>query len=333
MTSETADVSHSRFQVLALSGGGYRGLYTACVLADLEAHFRTPAATHFELLAGTSVGGILALALAFEIPAAKIVELFEQHGAEIFRRRARFGYFESLYSSKPLRDLLSKSDLFGDRRLRDCLHPLIIPAINFTTGKPVLFKTDHHSTFRQNLDLTAVDVALATSAAPMYFPRHVFQSNQYVDGGLFANAPGFLAVHEAEFFFRRRIEDVHVMAVGTMSAKYTLDPRKNKRGGMRSWGGRNPVNTSKQLFGLAISTQETLVDYMLQQRLGNRYCHVDDDLKDEQARAVGLDTATAEATEVLLGSAHERAKWVLGDDGCRSFFLHQAATPTFFHRT
>ncbi|MDE3109591.1 MAG: patatin-like phospholipase family protein [Acidobacteriota bacterium] len=333
MVTPENEASHQRFQVLALSGGGYRGLYTAQILADLEAHFKTPAATHFELLAGTSVGGILALALALEIPASKIVELFEKHGAEIFKRRARWAYFKSNYSSASLRELLEQPDLFGQRRLRDCLHPLIVPAINFTAGKPVLFKTDHHPSFVQNLDLRAVDVALATSAAPIYFPRHIFQSNQYVDGGLFANAPGILALHEAEFFFRRRADDVHLMAVGTMSAKYTVDPRKDHHGGARSWGGWNPINTSKQLFGLAISTQETLVDFMLQQRLGDRYCHVDDDLKDEQARAVGLDTATAAATEVLVGSAHERAKWVLGNEACRKFFSHPAAAPTFFHRS
>lgn len=331
---ENDDSHQQRFQVLALSGGGYRGLYTARILAELETHFRSPAATHFELLSGTSIGGILALALAFEIPASKVVDLFEQHGPEIFKRRVSvLGYFRSNYSSDKLRELLEQPDLFGDRRLRDCLHPLIVPAINFTTGKPVLFKTDHHINFRQDLNLRAVDVALATSAAPTYFPRHIFESSQYVDGGLFANAPGLLALHEAEFFFRRRVDDIHVMAVGTMSAKYTVDPRKDRRGGMTSWGGWNPGNTPKQLFGLAISTQETLVDSMLRQRLGGRYCHVDDDLKDEQARAVGLDTTTAAATEVLIGSARERAKWVLGDAGSCEFFAHQAAAPVFFNRS
>lgn len=327
------DASPTRFQALALSGGGYRGLYTAQVLADIEEHFGTPAGLHFDLLAGTSVGGILALALAYEIPAVRIVELFEEHGEEIFEKRAWISARSSTYSSEPLRKLLSKPELFGDRTLGECQHPIIVPAINFTTGKPVVFKTDHHPNFRVDHKLKAVDVALATSAAPLYFPRHVMQSSQYVDGGLFANAPGLLALHEAEIFFQRPLGQIHLMAVGTMSAKFTVDPRKNRNGGWTSWGGANPADTAKQLFGLAISTQESLVDFMLRQRLGASYCHLDDDLTDEQARAVGLDKATPAATEVLVGNAHERAKRTLGDEVCRAFFSHTAAAPVFFHRS
>lgn len=331
-TVSNSDDSPTRFQALALSGGGFRGLYTARILADFEEHFGNPIASHFDLLAGTSVGGILALALAYEIPAIRIVELFERHGSEIFKQRA-LGVLASKYSSDPLRDLLTEPELFGQRTLGDCLHPVIIPAINFTAGKPVLFKTDHHQSLRRDFKLRAVDVALATSAAPTYFPRHIFESNQYVDGGLFANAPGLLALQEAEIYLGRNANSVHLMAVGTMSAKFTVDPRRSRAGGITSWGGWNPIKTSEQLFGLAISAQETLANFMLQQRLGDRYCHVDDDLKDEQARAVGLDTATAAATEVLIGSAHERAKWVLGDSISCEFFSHHAATPVFFNRS
>lgn len=326
-----SEASPTRFQALALSGGGYRGLYTARLLADVEAHFDTPIGSHFELLAGTSIGGILAIALALEIPAARVVELFEKHGGEIFKKRSHLGVFQSTYSSEPLRKLLSRAELFGDRTLGDCRHPLIVPAINFTTGKPVVFKTAHQSSLHVDHRLKAVDVALATSAAPTYFPRHVFRSNQYVDGGLFANAPGLLALHEAEIFFRQSISQIHLMAIGTMSAKFTVDPRRSRRGGWTSWGGINPVNTPKQLFGLAISTQETLVDHMLCQRLGAAYCHLDDDLTDEQARAVGLDNTTVAATEVLIGSAHERAKYMLGNQTCSEFFSHKAAAPVFFH--
>ena len=322
-------MSGSTFQVLALSGGGYRGLYTAQVLADVEKTVGGSIATRFDLLAGTSVGGILALALAFEIPAARIVELFQEHGAEIFARRSRVGLTKSNYPSDPLRALLSARDLFGDRTLADCRHPLLVPTINFTTGKPQLFKTAHHPSFQSDRHHRAVDVALATSAAPMYFPRHVFNSCQYVDGGLYANAPGQLALHEAEYFFKAPLEQIRLLAVGTMSAAFTVNPDRSVEGGMTSWGGWNPVNTPKQLFGLAISVQETAVHYMLGHRLGDRYYHVDSDLKDEQARAVGLDTATPAATAVLVGSAHERAKWALGDDKFLAFLKHEPPQAVF----
>ena len=320
----------AHFQALALSGGGFRGLYTAQLLADLEQHLGAPAATRFDLIAGTSIGGILALALACEIPAANIASLFRDHGAEIFRRRSWPGYFKSKYSSTPLQSLLADSSLFGERQLGECRHPVLVPAINYTTGKPVVFKTSHHPSFQTDKHFRLVDVALSTSAAPTYFPRHVFNNCQYVDGGLFANAPGLLALHEAEFFFGRPTERVHVLSVGTMSAKATVDPRKNRNGGMTSWGGINPVDTPGQLFGLTLSAQEALVDFMLKHRLGERYIQLDDDLTDARARAVALDKATPAAIEVLTGSAHERAKWAIGDDRVRALLVRSANPPTFY---
>lgn len=320
----------THFQALALSGGGFRGLYTAQLLADLERHLGEPAATRFDLIAGTSIGGILALALACEIPAARIVSLFQDHGAEIFRRRSWFGYFKSKYASTPLQSLLADSSLFGERQLGECRHPVLVPAINYTTGKPVVFKTAHHRNFQTDKHFRLVDVALATSAAPTYFPRHVFNNCQYVDGGLFANAPGMLALHEAEFFFGRSPDRVHLLSVGTMSTKATVDPRKNRNGGMTSWGGINPVDTPGQLFGLTLSAQESLVHFMLTHRLGDRYIQLDDDLTDARARAVALDKATRAATEVLIGTAHERAKWAVGNDRVRALLGRRSNAPTFY---
>ncbi|WP_457833194.1 patatin-like phospholipase family protein, partial [Staphylococcus aureus] len=78
------DAGRKRFQILALSGGGYRGLFTAKVLADLEQEIGGPIAAKFDLIAGTSIGGILALAVAMEVPAEQMVSLFEKHGEKIF---------------------------------------------------------------------------------------------------------------------------------------------------------------------------------------------------------------------------------------------------------
>ena len=76
------------YHVLALSGGGYRGLYTATVLAELEAALGRPIASHFDLICGTSAGGMLALGLAAEIPAIELKALFEEQGSRIFGSRS-----------------------------------------------------------------------------------------------------------------------------------------------------------------------------------------------------------------------------------------------------
>lgn len=76
------------YHVLALSGGGYRGLYTATVLAELETVLGRPIASHFDLICGTSAGGMLALGLAAEIPAYELKALFEEQGSRIFGCRS-----------------------------------------------------------------------------------------------------------------------------------------------------------------------------------------------------------------------------------------------------
>ncbi|WP_184504631.1 CBASS cGAMP-activated phospholipase [Rhodanobacter sp. ANJX3] len=320
-----------RGQILALSGGGYRGLYTAKILACLEESLGHRIARHFDLLAGTSIGGIIALGLACELPAANLVGFFEEHGSVIFKKRAQ-GFFKSKYASDGLAQLLGSADVFGSRTLADCSHPVVIPSISYTTGDPVMFKTAHHSTFHIDHKRRLVDVALATSAAPSYFPRHVFDHTQYVDGGLIANAPGLIALHEMETFLGVPASNVRLMSIGTMSSKYTVDPARNREGGAVDWGGGNPIEMSRRLFGLAISAHETLTYYMLRQRLpDNRYMHVDDTITDQSARAVDLDKTDAAAQEILLGRAIQRAKVVLGDPQYQSLIAYEANAPHFFH--
>jgi len=326
------ETTSQRFQVLALSGGGFRGLYTAKILADLEADIDAPIASRFDLIAGTSVGGILALALAMEIPASRIVDMFTDHGAQIFRRRWSLrGIWRAPLSSETLKALLSEDGLFGRHVLGDCKHPVMIPSINYSTGRPSVFKTPHHSDFKRDHRHQLVDVALATSAAPGYFARHTFNDSQYVDGGLYANAPGLLALHEAQTFFHQASDNVHLLSVGSMSSKFTVDPRRNREGGTFDWGGFNPANMPRRLFGLSISVQESLTDFMLKHRLGDRYLHVDDDLTDQRARAVALDKADGAAQEALLGSASERSKICIGNEHCRLFLSHKSRQSVFYY--
>ena len=168
----------------------------------------------------------------------------------------------------------------------------------------MIFKTPHHADFKRDHSYRIVDVAMATSAAPAYFPRHCFNNSQYVDGGLYANAPGLLGLHEANKFFDQDIEKVRLMAVGTMSSRFTVDPRQNRDGGVRDWGGGWPIKMSRRLFGLSISAQEVLSDFMLVHRLGKHYVHVDDELHDERARAVALDVADQKRSRSPAGRSH-----------------------------
>ncbi|OJY95526.1 MAG: patatin [Lysobacterales bacterium 63-13] len=319
--------------MLSLSGGGYRGLFTARILADLEECIGAPIATRFDLIAGTSIGGILALALALRVPAQRMVALFKEHGDQIFKKRRSFlGYLRSPYTQASLAALLESDTLFGQRTVGACAHRVIVPAINHTTGRPVLFKTPHHPDFSADHKHRLVDVALATSAAPGFFPRHSFNNCQYVDGGLFANAPGLLALHEAEHFLGQQRSSIHVMAIGTMSAKFTVDPHRNRDGGALDWGGWKPANMPKRLFGVSISAQETLVHHLLGHAIApGQYHHIDEDLTDERARAVALDKTDRTAQEILLGSAAECAKRALGSASIQAMLDRLTPQPIFYH--
>lgn len=328
-----AEDAGTPFHILALSGGGFRGLYTAKILADIEQHTGQHIARCFDLIAGTSIGGIVALALALEIPAERMVALFERHGEAIFKSRpSLFGMWRSTYTQDALRALLGSDDLFGDRLLGECSHRVLVPSINYTTGAPVIFKTPHHPDFFRDWQLRMVDIALATSAAPGFFPRHTFNNCQYIDGGLFANAPGLVALHEATHFLGAACPDIHLAAIGTMSSRFTVDPRRNRQGGTYDWGGMKPSTMPKRLFGVSISAQEQLVDSLLTHQLPrSQYHHIDDEAVDQRARAIALDRADAAAREVLLGTGAERAKWCLGNSTFRALLQHRAAQPTFFH--
>jgi patatin-like phospholipase/acyl hydrolase len=352
-------MSNKSFQILALSGGGFRGLYTASILADIEQKIGKPIGTCFDLIAGTSIGGIISLAVANEIPMKQIVDLFENNGEKIFKERWSFGaYFRSKYSSGGLKKSLQ--DVFGDKKIEDCKHPVIIPSINYGVGKVLVFKTPHHQRFYNDYKYSLVDVGLATSAAPTYFPRHRFDRNDCVDGGLYANAPGIMAMHEVKNFLgwvpvikghdlyrihykdnsshpvvtRREItnESIRVLSIGTMSSKFTGNP-KRYRGGLYDWGGLSPLRSVQQLFGLSISIQENLTNFMLEHLLGERYVLLDDVPDSKELKFIGLDKTNKHAQEILLRYAKSRAKNFLGEDKSRNILNHVASSPIWFHGT
>ena len=196
------------YRILSLAGGGYLGLYTACVLAGLEERAGVPLGRCFDLIAGTSVGGILALGLACEVPAAEMRQLFAERGADIFSRRplatGAIGNLLDLtrsvwgpkYSGAALREALHER--IGDRTLGQALHHVVVPAVNISKSMTKIFKTPHAARSTGDESVRIVDVAMATCAAPAYFPAVRIGKDLFADGGMFAVAPDLVALHEAE---------------------------------------------------------------------------------------------------------------------------------------
>lgn len=316
------------FHVLALSGGGYRGLYTATVLAELEAAMGRPIASHFDLICGTSAGGLLALGLAAEIPAQELKELFEQKGQRIFGcrsllRRILGFWWTAKHDSAGLRGVLTER--FGGLTLGDLKHRVLIPAVNYTTGRGQFFKTPHHPSFEMDHRMSAVDVALATAAAPVYFPLQRNDRGVFADGGLVGNAPGLFGLHEVRSFLAPDGARVRVLSIGTMTIGTTVRGAANLDRGFVPWSGG--------LFDLVISAQESSVDYILRHSLGpDDYFQIDDKATPDQSKDVkALDVVTPGSTNTLRDRGKHAAQRTLGDAKFQPFRQHRAASAGFFH--
>lgn len=291
----------SEFRILSLSGGGYLGLYTAVVLAELERRLGEPLGRRYDLIAGTSVGGMLAMALAFEVPLAEIVGLFRERGEQVFSaRRLPSGTVTRLidltrsvlgpkYTGQALRAELQR--LFGERTLGEALHDVVVPAVDVTRSTTKIFKTPHGSASRGDEATKVVDVMLATSAAPAYFPSVAIGTRLYADGGLFAVAPDQVALHEAEHFMKVSPARVRMLSIGTATAGYQPTERVDAEAGAVGW------LTDGRLILTLISVQQQHVQAIMEDRLGGRYLRLD--ARWPAQAGLGIDVATAEATRVL----------------------------------
>src|SRR5688500_16504405 len=115
------------FKILSIDGGGIRGVYPARLLCELEDELTRSSnnarlCDYFDLICGTSTGGIIAIGLALGMPAQEILNLYKKNATGIFKKEAfRFGFLQSIYSNDFLHDLLkeifSKYSSNGDTRL------------------------------------------------------------------------------------------------------------------------------------------------------------------------------------------------------------------------
>ncbi|NJO93851.1 MAG: patatin-like phospholipase family protein [Hydrococcus sp. RM1_1_31] len=167
----------SKRRILSIDGGGILGTFPAAFLAKLEENLDQPISNYFDLIVGTSTGGIIALGLGMGLSAADILLMYEKSGAAIFGQQQgvflnylvnklriiRWG-FRRKYSSENLRSTLFK--LFGDRKLGESKCRLAIPAWNPIAQTVYIYKTAHHPRLRNDYKSLVVDAALATSAAP-----------------------------------------------------------------------------------------------------------------------------------------------------------------------
>jgi predicted acylesterase/phospholipase RssA len=295
------------FRILALSGGGYLGVYTAALLADLEERVGEPLGRRFDLIAGTSVGGILAIGLGYELPMRQMLTLFLERGREVFSPRALpRGTMSRLidltrsvlgpkYDGVALRTALT--EFLGELTLDQALHHLVVPSVNVTRSQTKVFKTPHGRASKGDEKIRAVDAAMATCAAPAYFPSVKISGELFADGGLFSVAPDQVALHEAEHFMGVQLKNVRMLSIGTGTLGYQPAEGVGDDAGAVGW-----LSDGRLLLTL-ISVQQQHVQAMMEDRLAKRYLRLDAPWP--QHAGLGIDVATAESAKVLTDMARE----------------------------
>ena len=179
-------------QILSLDGGGVKGLFSAAVLANLEKDFNTRIIDHFDLIAGTSTGGIIALGLGLGLSPRESVSFYTEDAPQIFRTIPFLSiskhFIRNKHTPAPLIAALRRR--YGERTLGDSCKRLIIPAYDLGRGSVHVFKTPHHERFRRDCSVPAWQIAMATGAAPTYFPAfYGVEKIRLIDGGVWANNP------------------------------------------------------------------------------------------------------------------------------------------------
>lgn len=237
-TTEPPTPSFDRFQVLALDGGGAKALFTAHVLARMEQDLGVSINDSFDLIAGTSAGGIVALGLGSGLTPSEIVGHYEELVNAVFPaarrrlwRRPR-QLTAPIYDADALRAALTK--VLGDRLLGHSAKRLVIPAWDVQRGSVHVFKTPHHTRLTRDWRIPMVDIAMATSAAPLYFPAARVDGHRLIDGGVWANNPSVVAIAEAVSMLDVPLASIRVLNVGTID-QLTNHPKRLDRGGLLNW--------------------------------------------------------------------------------------------------
>ena len=290
-------------RVLSIDGGGIRGVIPLMVLAKIEGVTNKPASELFDLMAGTSVGGMIVMALATPNEegrprwrAEELERQLTQHGKAVFHRSAahRIGSLGSILHEKyPAAGIEAfAGELFGDRVLGDTLTEVLVPSYAIEHRRPVFFKSGAAED-GAGLDVPLRHAAVAAAAAPTYFePVKIRTGDEddyftLIDGGVFANNPAMCAYVEA----RRRYPDatLSMLSLGTGALIKQLKYEDARTWGLAQW--------ARPLLDVTFDGVNHAIDYQLRHLLPERhYLRLQPELDERQSH---LDDASDDNMRLL----------------------------------
>jgi len=271
--------------ILSIDGGGMRGIYSALLLQHLETRAEKQCFELFDLIGGTSIGGILAFGLSTGITAKNMVGMFEDNIPKIFKKdwkhscKTLWGITGSKYDPKNIDYFLDS--LFGDNKIQTVLVDTLCVARDIKNAKYNILKS-------YKLDPVSIKEACrCTSSAPTFFPSYKLGKQLNVDGAMFMNNPSLILWTEAKKLYP--YDDIYILSIGTgnFTKKYDI-----KNGGMKDWA-------IPAIEILSDSNTEG-IDYIMERGVGNHLR-----LQIELDNPIKLDSIDTKDIDILKQCAND----------------------------
>ncbi|MBA8755956.1 patatin [Wolbachia pipientis] len=291
--------------ILSVDGGGIRGIIPAIILAEIEKRARKPISQIFDLMAGTSTGGIVVAGLCKkdqqgnpQYSANDLVELYQKYGSYIFKssffRRSILSWFNcAQYPHKNIESILEK--YFGDDTLQNTLNNVLLTSYDIQNNCPFFFKS-----WKEDRNFIKLrDVLRAATAAPTYFAPKYLKINQkemvLVDGGVFANNPAACAYASGKRLFPN--DDILLLSIGTGRTDRSIEYANSKRFGKIGW--------IKPLLNVMFASSLDAVNYQLDQVIADKYIRIQLQLK---LASADMDNITLKNIKFLQQEANAMIK-------------------------
>lgn len=251
-------------KILSLDGGGIKGVFTLGFLSQMEEYSGKSINDYFDLIVGTSTGGIIALGLGKGFSATDLLCFYEKMGKEIFSGNRFVKFIKHIGFSKYKNEILKKclDEKFGETRLGESKIRLVIPSQNLDTGEVHLYKTAHHINLKGDYKLKMSNIALATSAAPTYFPTFQAENGLYlIDGGIYANNPVAIAAVEATGLLNWTSAEIKILSVGCTNEPIDIQLAKSIPLGRAYWAFKSLDLIMRGQSSSAIGMAKHLTNY------------------------------------------------------------------------
>ncbi|MFC1485319.1 CBASS cGAMP-activated phospholipase [bacterium] len=249
------------FKILSIDGGGVRGIFPLHIIKKIKEDFAVTFSKEFDIIAGTSIGSIIAASLALDREIQEILDIFQDEADEVFQKKhfELKGLFRSLYDTKALKKVLKNR--FNNKTLADVKTKLLIPASDISKGRYVIFGSDSHDTDKYN-SLKIYKAVLASCSLPIYFDPVNIGHDLFVDGGLWANNSMLVALIQA-LKVGVNLEDIKILSIGTGKRSIDCKLDQDKKWGALRWN----LKLLGIVSGLQSSSIEDITEFLIKDNL------------------------------------------------------------------